>query len=80
MRLSPVWLPSLLGTLVMAFAPYEVRPLLGAAQLFPGKAIQLAYRWASSAVREEERTGSAGAGRDRSATPGVVLSSCRLKH
>ncbi len=50
MRISPVRLPRLLGTLVMAFAPYEPLPLLGAAQLFSGMAIELAYRWATGQV------------------------------
>ncbi len=50
MRISPVRLPRLLGTLVMGFAPYEAQPLLGAAQLFSGMAIQLAYRWATGQV------------------------------
>ena len=50
MGISPVRLPRLLGTLVMAFAPYEPLPLLGAAQLFSGMAIQLAYRWATGQV------------------------------
>lgn len=31
----------------MAFAPYEPLPLLGAARLFSGMAIELVYRWAS---------------------------------
>ena len=47
MRVSPVRLPRLLGTLVMGFAPFEPLPLLGAAQLFTGMAIELAYRWAN---------------------------------
>src|SRR5580658_7481650 len=50
MRISPIRLPKLLGILVMAFAPYEPLPLLGAAQLFSGMAIQLAYRWATGQV------------------------------
>ena len=50
MRISPVRLPRLLGTLVMAFAPYEPQPLIGAARLFTGMAIRLAYRWASGQV------------------------------
>lgn len=50
MRISPVRLPRLLGTLVMAFAPYESLPLIGAAKLFTGMAIRLAYRWATGQV------------------------------
>ena len=50
MRISPVRLPRLLGVLVIAFAQYEARPLLGAVKLFRGIAIQLAYRWATGKV------------------------------
>jgi hypothetical protein len=34
----------------MAFAPYEVRPLLGAVALLRGITIQLAYRWSTGQV------------------------------
>jgi hypothetical protein len=46
-QVSPTRLPRLLGTLVMAFAPYEPLPMLGAARLLSGMAIELVYRWAS---------------------------------
>jgi hypothetical protein len=45
MEISPTRLPRLLGILVVAFAPYEPRPLLGAVELFPGMAIRLVHRW-----------------------------------
>lgn len=50
MRISPARLPRLLGVVVIAFAQYEARPLLGAVELFRGIAIQLAYRWATGRV------------------------------
>jgi hypothetical protein len=50
MRISPVRLPRLLGVVVLAFAPYEARPLLGAVGLIPGIGIQVAYRWATDQV------------------------------
>jgi hypothetical protein len=40
--------------LVLAFAPYESRPLLAAAGLFRGMAIQLTYRWAAGRVMAED--------------------------
>jgi|GEM_PF-2586528 GNAT superfamily N-acetyltransferase len=45
--ISPALLPRLLCVIVMAFAPYEARPLVGAVKLFRGTAIQLSYRWAT---------------------------------
>ena len=36
--------------LVIAFAQYEERPLLGAVELFRGLSMQLAYRWATGRV------------------------------
>jgi GNAT superfamily N-acetyltransferase len=45
MSISPRRLPRLLGILVIAFAAYEQRPLLGAVELFPGMAIRLVHRW-----------------------------------
>ena len=39
--------------LVLAFAPYEPRPLLAAAELFRGMAIQLSYRWGAGRVCAE---------------------------
>jgi hypothetical protein len=48
--ISPTPLPRLLCVVVMAFAPYEAQPLLGAVKLFRGFAIQLAYRWATGQV------------------------------
>lgn len=45
--ISPTPLPRLLCVIVMAFAPYEARPLVGAVKLFRGTAIQLTYRWAT---------------------------------
>lgn len=45
--MSPTRLPRLLCVVVMAFAPYEARPLVGAVKLFRGTAIQLSYRWAA---------------------------------
>ncbi len=50
MGVSPTRLPRLLVVVVMAFAPFEARPLLGAAELFPGMAMQLAYGWATGRV------------------------------
>ncbi len=50
MRISPVRLPRLLGVVVIAFAQFEDRPLLGAVELFRGLAIQLAYRWATGRI------------------------------
>ena len=39
--------------LVLGFAPYEPRPLLAAAELFRGMAIQLSYRWGAGRVFAE---------------------------
>ena len=50
MRVSPVRLPRLLGVVVIAFAQFEDRPILGAVELFRGLAIQLAYRWATGRI------------------------------
>lgn len=47
MRISPARLFKLLGVIVIAFAQYEARPLLGAVEPFRGIAMQLAYRWES---------------------------------
>ncbi len=49
-RIAPARLPRLLSVVVVAFAPYEARPLFGAVQLFRGIAIQLAYRWPTGRV------------------------------
>jgi len=54
MRLPARRLPGVLGVLVMAFAPFEPRPLLAAAELFRGMAIQLAYRWPTHQVMGAE--------------------------
>lgn len=43
-------LPTALGVLVVAFAPYERRPDLGSARLVRGMAQQLAYRWPNGQV------------------------------
>ena len=53
MEVSPTRLPRLLMVLVLAFAPYEPRPMLAAAELFRGMAIQLSYRWAAGRVMAE---------------------------
>lgn len=53
MEVSPTRLPRLLMVLVLAFAPYEPRPLLAAVELFRGMAIQLSYRWAAGRVVAE---------------------------
>ena len=45
-----------LGVLVLAFAPFEPRPLLAAADLFRGMAIQLAYRWPTQQAMADEDT------------------------
>ncbi len=50
MRISVARLPRLLGVVVMAFAPYEPRPLVGAVQLFRGIAIEIAYRWPTGQI------------------------------
>jgi hypothetical protein len=50
MRISPSRLPRLLGVLVIAFAHFEDRPLLGAVELFRGLSMQLAYRWATGQI------------------------------
>lgn len=50
MRISPSRLPRLLEVLVIAFAQYEERPLLGAVELFRGLSMQLAYRWVTGRV------------------------------
>jgi GNAT superfamily N-acetyltransferase len=55
MRISPARVPRLLGVLVIAFAPYEDRPLLGAAELFRGIAIQLSYRWAAGQIVADQQ-------------------------
>ena len=43
-------LPRQLGVLVIAFAQYEDRPLLGAVELFRGLSMQVAYRWATGRI------------------------------
>lgn len=53
MELSPRRLPRLLMVLILAFAPYEARPMLAAAELFRGMAIQLSYRWAAGRLMAE---------------------------
>ena len=53
MEVSPSRLPRLLMVLVLAFAPYEPRPMLAAAEMFRGMAIQLSYRWAAGRVLAE---------------------------
>ncbi len=53
MRIAQARLPRLAGVVVMAFAPYERRPLPGAVDLFRGVAIQLAYRWSNRQVLAE---------------------------
>jgi hypothetical protein len=53
--ISPALLPRLLCVVVMAFAPYEARPLLGAVKLFRGTAIQLSYRWATGQLAAEPK-------------------------
>jgi hypothetical protein len=50
MGISPTRLPRLLGILVIAFAPYERRPLVGAVELFPGMAIRLVHRWVTGRI------------------------------
>jgi hypothetical protein len=50
MDISPARLPRLLGDLVIAFAAYEPRPLLGAVELLPGMAIRLVHRWVTGRV------------------------------
>ena len=50
MDIAPTRLPRLLGILVIAFAPYEPRPLIGAVELFPGMAIRLVHRWVTGRV------------------------------
>jgi len=52
-RIAPRRLPRLLSVVVTAFAPNEIRPLLGAVGLFRGIAIQLAYRWPTRQVLED---------------------------
>jgi hypothetical protein len=54
MRITAGRVPRLLGVMVIAFAPYEERPLLGAVGLFRGLAIQLSYRWAAGQVLADE--------------------------
>jgi len=49
-HVAPTRLPRLLRVVVIAFAPYEPRPLLGAVGLFRGIAIQLAYRWPTGQI------------------------------
>lgn len=46
-------MPRLLMVLVLAFAPYEARPMLAAAEMFRGMAIQLSYRWAAGKIIAE---------------------------
>jgi hypothetical protein len=58
MRISAARLPRLLGVVVIAFAPYEERPLLGAVQLFRGIAIQISYRWASGQILADQENRS----------------------
>ncbi len=53
MQISATRLPRLLGVLVIAFAQFEERPLIGAVALFRGLSIQLAYRWATGQVMAE---------------------------
>jgi hypothetical protein len=43
-------LPTALGVLVVAFAPYERRPEVGSVRLVRGMAQQLAYRWPNGQV------------------------------
>ena len=50
MRIAPSRLPRLLGVLVIAFAQYEDRPLLGAVELLRGLSMQVAYRWATGRI------------------------------
>ena len=50
MRMSLSRLPRLLGVLVIAFAQYEDRPLLGAVELLRGLSMQVAYRWATGRI------------------------------
>lgn len=40
--------------LVLAFAPYEARPLLAAGQLFRGMAIQLAHQWGAGRLLADD--------------------------
>lgn len=50
MHVSAARVSRLLCVLVLAFAPYESRPLLGAGQLLRGMAIEVAYRWPTGRI------------------------------
>jgi GNAT superfamily N-acetyltransferase len=54
MRVRPVRLPRLLGVLVIAFAQFEDRPILGALELFRGFVLQVAFRWATRCIAVDE--------------------------
>ena len=54
MDVSLTRLPRLLMVLVLAFAPFEPRPMLAAVELFRGMALQLSYRWATGGVLAED--------------------------
>jgi GNAT superfamily N-acetyltransferase len=51
---SPTRLPRLVLVSVLAFAPFEARPMLAAAELFRGMAIQLSYRWGAGRLMADD--------------------------
>jgi hypothetical protein len=53
-KVSPGRLPRLLLVAVLAFAPYEARPLLSAAELFRGMAIQFSYRCGAGRIMAQD--------------------------
>ncbi len=54
MRAQAVNLPRLLAVLVVAFAQFESRPILGAVELFRGFVLQLAFRWGTGCIAVDQ--------------------------